>query len=216
MISAIILAAGESRRMGQPKMLLPWGETTVLGQVVATFASAEIGDIIAVTGGNREDIRRLIEELATRYPVREVYNSDYARGGMLSSIQCGLRELLFAQPPPSRRTASPISMGKGGGKVGAALIGLGDQPQVREDTVLRICSAFDRNGASLVVPSFENHRGHPWLAARSFWQEIMALPVSINPRQFLQTHETEVEYIAADESIMQDLDTPQDYAKFRP
>lgn len=100
-ISAIILAAGESRRMGQPKLLLPWGKTTVLGQVVATFAAGlstdsktdkwiETGDeFIVVTGGAREQVEELVVELVKEYPIRAIYNSEYARGGMLSSIQVG-------------------------------------------------------------------------------------------------------------------------------
>ena len=55
-ISAILLAAGQSRRMGRPKLILPWGETTVLGQVVSTFAAAGIEDILVVTGGARDQI----------------------------------------------------------------------------------------------------------------------------------------------------------------
>ncbi len=57
-ISAILLAAGQSRRMGRPKLILPWGDTTVLGQVVATFAAAGIEDILVVTGGARDADRR--------------------------------------------------------------------------------------------------------------------------------------------------------------
>ena len=66
-IAAILLAAGESHRMGQPKMLLPWGGTTVLGQVVATFAAAGIEDILVVTGGAREQVESLVANLAKKY-----------------------------------------------------------------------------------------------------------------------------------------------------
>jgi molybdenum cofactor cytidylyltransferase len=107
-ISTILLAAGLSSRMGQPKLLLPWGGTTVLGQVVSTFAAVGIEEIIVVTGGVREQIEGLVAELAKDYPVRTVYNPAYARGEMLSSIQAGL-SALNSQPR-------------------AALIGLGDQP----------------------------------------------------------------------------------------
>ena len=71
-ISAILLAAGLSSRMGQPKLLLPWGERTVLGQVVATFAAAGIEEIIVVTGGVREQVEMLVAELANEVPVRAV------------------------------------------------------------------------------------------------------------------------------------------------
>ncbi len=219
-ISAIILAAGESRRMGQPKLLLPWGETTVLGQVVSTFTAGLSTDsktdyeIVVVTGGAREQVEELVAELAKKYPVRAVYNPHYAQGGMLSSIQVGVAALTL--PPPSLRDTSPKSLGFGGGRVGAALIGLGDQPQVREETVRRICASFVQMESPLVIPSFENRRGHPWLASRSLWPEILALPPSTTPRQFLDNYAGRVTYVAADESILQDLDTPEDYNRQRP
>ena len=235
-ISAILLAAGESRRMGQSKLLMPWGRATVLGQVAATFAAGLLStdfetdkppkngdrrtktdyEIIVVTGGVRAGIEELAAELAQTYPVRTVYNPEYARGGMLSSIQAGLRALLLPAPPPSLRDTSPISFEHGRGRIGAALIGLGDQPQVREETVRCICAAFVRTQSPLVVPSFQNRRGHPWLVSRLLWPEILALPTSTTARQFISNHTGQVEYISADRSILQDLDTPEDYANQRP
>ena len=213
-ISAIILAAGESRRMGQPKLLLPWGKTTVLGQVITTFTAAGIQDIVVVTGGAREQVEALAAELKKKYPVRTVYNPAYANGGMLSSIQTGLRDLTL--PPPSLRDTSPKSEGFGGGRVGAALITLGDQPQVRAETIRHICAAFIQTESPLVIPSFENRRGHPWLASHSLWPEILALPASTTPREFLNNYAGQIAYVEADESILQDLDTPEEYNRQRP
>jgi len=212
--------------MGQPKLLLPWGKTTVLGQVVSVFAAGLSTDsktdkrietdneILVITGGAHTQIEELVLELAKKYPVRAVYNPHYAQGGMLSSIQAGLVALTL--PPPSLRDTSPKSKGFGGGRVGAALIGLGDQPQVREETVRHICAAFIQTESPLVIPSFENRRGHPWLASRSLWPEILALPPSTTPRQFLNSHAGQVTYVAADKSILQDLDTLGDYNRQRP
>jgi molybdenum cofactor cytidylyltransferase len=191
-IPAILLAAGESRRMGRPKLVLPWGTTTVLGQAAQTFAAAGIPEIVIVTGGARAEVEALAAELAGRLPVRTIFNPGYAAGGMLGSIQCGLRAL-----GPGCR---------------AALVGLGDQPQVRVEIVRRICAAFLQNGKPLVVPSFEGRRGHPWLAARPLWDEILALPEAATARQFIAAHAGEVEYVPADASVLQDLDTPEDYA----
>jgi len=195
-ISAILLAAGESRRMGQPKLLLSWGKTTVLGQIVATFAAADIEDILVVTGGARAQVERVVADLAKEYPVRPSYNPEYARGEMLSSIQTGFSML---GPEPK-----------------AALIGLGDQPQVLERTIRAICTTYLRTEAPLVFPSFENRRGHPWLASRPFWADILALPQSTNPRQFINKYTGRIEYVDADASILQDLDTPEDYNRQRP
>jgi molybdenum cofactor cytidylyltransferase len=195
-ISCILLAAGQSRRMGRPKLILPWGNTTVLGQVVATFATAGIEDILVVTGGARDEIEELLKQLANTYPVRAVHNPDHERGEMLSSIQTGLAGM--------------------GPAVLAALIGLGDQPQVREETIRSIGAAFLQRGSPLVIPSFQNRRGHPWLAARSLWPEILALPRSTTPRHFLNAYAGQIEYVAADASTLRDLDTPEDYDRQRP
>jgi molybdenum cofactor cytidylyltransferase len=182
--------------MGRPKLMLPWGNTTVLGQVVATFATVGVEDILVVTGGARDEIEMLLTELARTYPVRAVYNPDHERGEMLSSIQTGLADL--------------------GPGILAALIGLGDQPQVREETIRSIGTAFLRKGSPLVIPSFQGRRGHPWLAARSLWPEILSLPAANTPRHFLNAHADQIEYVAADESTLKDLDTPEDYDLQRP
>jgi len=195
-IAAILLAAGLSSRMGKPKLLLPWGRTTVLGQVVTTFAVAGVEKIVVVTGGEKEKIEGVTSELAKRFPVQVVFNPSYVQGGMLSSMQVGLSEL--------------------DSQIQAALFGLGDQPQVRKKTVRRICSEFVRTGSPLVIPSYKRKRGHPWLAARPIWPEILALPISTTPRQFLNNYTGLIKYVDADESILQDLDTPEDYVRVRP
>jgi molybdenum cofactor cytidylyltransferase len=195
-IAAIVLAAGNSSRMGRPKLSLPWGNTTVLGQVAVTFSKAGIKDIIVVTGGARELIEGLVNALASELPVRAVYNPDHVDGGMLSSIKVGLRA---------------VDSGSS-----AVLIALGDQPQVQGKTINTICSTFFTTRASLVVPSFENQRGHPWLAERSIWGEILELPLSASAREFLSSHSDKVKYVSADETILQDLDTPEDYSKSMP
>jgi molybdenum cofactor cytidylyltransferase len=59
-ISAILLAAGQSKRMGRPKMLLPWGNTTVLGKVIETIRNAGIDDILVVTGGAKNEVEKLV------------------------------------------------------------------------------------------------------------------------------------------------------------
>ncbi len=191
-VAAVILAAGQSRRMGQPKLLLPWGNTTVLGQVIAVFAEAGVEEIVVVTGGAREQVEALVGSSA-----RTVFNPEYAEGEMLSSIQCGLGSL-------SSSTR-------------AALIGLGDQPQVRVETVRAVCEAYARSRSPLVVPSHNLRRGHPWLADRSLWPELLSLPAGRSPREFLNAHAGLIHYVSVDTpTILADLDTPEDYLKSRP
>lgn len=193
MISAIILAAGQSRRMGQPKMLLPWGSSTVIEHVITTFLTAGLDEIIVVTGGAREQVEMLISP----YPVRRVHNGGFESGEMLASLQCGLRAM--------------------SDQVQAVLIGLGDQPQVQEESIRLVCKAYRNSQTRLVVPSFRMRRGHPWLVARALWSELLAMKPSESPRDFLNRHTDEVHYVNVQtETILADLDTPDDYQKSRP
>ncbi len=105
MISAIILAAGESKRMGQPKMLLPWGEVTVLGQVISTYQAAGVEDVLVVTGGAREQVEGIVRQ----HGARSVFNEQFAGGGMLSSLQCGLQ---FLSDGGGRGAGSPDRPGR--------------------------------------------------------------------------------------------------------
>ncbi|RJP50822.1 MAG: nucleotidyltransferase family protein [Anaerolineaceae bacterium] len=187
MITAIILAAGESKRMGEPKMLMPWGKSTVLQTVISTFQASGIKDILVVTGGARQQIEGLIGKT-----VQTVFNEDYKNGEMLSSIQLGLSVKM--------REAS------------AALICLGDQPQVEERSVRSICNAFLETKSQIVVPSYQMQRGHPWLVARPLWEEILAMKSPKTPRDFLRKHARTIHYVLVNTpSVIADLDTPEDY-----
>ena len=191
MITAIILAAGESKRMGQPKMLMPWGKSTVLQTVISTFQSAGIDDILVVTGGAAKQVEELIGKT-----VQTVFNKDYETGEMLSSIQVGLAEKM--------REAS------------AVLICLGDQPQVEERSVRYICNAFLTSKSQIIVPSYQMHRGHPWLVARPLWKDLLAMKAPKTPRDFLNKYARKIHYINVDTpSVLADLDTPEDYLKFK-
>lgn len=205
MISAIILAAGESRRMGQPKMLLPWGNVSVLEHVISVFARAGIKDILVVTGAVREQMEEAVAKYGKRYPVRSVHNKNHSHGEMLSSLQCGLRAL---PPPPLCGTESVTA---------AALVGLGDQPQVQERSVRLVCEAFIQTESPLVVPSFQMRRGHPWLVARPLWAELLEMHPPQSPRNFLNAHTDDIHYVNTDtSSIFADLDTPEDYQVSHP
>ena len=193
MIGAIVLAAGKSARMGQPKMLLPWGKTTVLGAVLETCAAAGIDHVLVVTGAARESVEAVCREKAAS----SVFNPAYAEGEMLSSIQAGIRELPAA--------------------VEATLVALGDQPRMQPQTVVSVAAAYADSGAQLVVPSYKMHRGHPWLIHRDLWPELLNLQPGESSRDFLRRHASEIRYVRVDSpTILEDMDTPQDYLKLRP
>jgi len=193
MISAIILAAGESKRMGNPKMLLPWAQSTVLGQVILSLKRAGINEILVVTGAERNKVEKLTDDLN----IGSVFNADYASGEMLSSIQTGLKALSK--------------------KVNAALICLGDQPQVEPEVVQQILQKYSEKPKLLVVPSYQMRRGHPWLVDRSLWVDILKIKPPKSTRDFLNSHVSEIVYIPVNtSSVVEDMDIPEDYEKFKP
>lgn len=192
-ISAIILAAGESKRMGQPKMTLPWKNTTVIGKVIETIQHAGIEDILVITGGARREVEKII----TSHKLQSVHNENFEHEEMLASIQLGLQ----AQKTDSQ----------------AALICLGDQPQVEERCARVVVEAFRNNKSGLVVPSYQMRRGHPWLIARELWDEVLKMRAPESMRDFLNKHDSDIFYVEYNSpSILQDLDTPQDYLKYKP
>jgi molybdenum cofactor cytidylyltransferase len=192
-IAAIVLAAGMSRRMGEPKMVLPWGQTTVIGQVVNVLALSGIDEIVVVTGGDRD----LVEAALQGFPARLVFNPRYVEDEMAYSLKTGL----FALSE----------------KVQATLVALGDQPQIESKVVQAVLDFYHRSKATLVVPSYKMRRGHPWLIARSLWQEVDLLPSGRTLRDLLNVHADRIQYLEVEtSSILQDLDTPQDYQKEQP
>ncbi len=192
-ISAIILAAGQSKRMRQPKMVLPWEKTTVLGKVIETIKLAGIEDILVVTGGARIDVEEIVES----YSARKTHNENYENEEMLASIQLGIK----GQKAESEAT----------------LICLGDQPQVEEGCVRSICEAFLKHKSNIIVPSYQMHRGHPWLIAKDLWNYILQMQTPESMRDFLNRYKNEIQYVEYQtSSILQDIDTPEDYLKFKP
>jgi molybdenum cofactor cytidylyltransferase len=192
-IAGVVLAAGLSRRMGQPKMVLPWGNGTVIGNVVGTLLAAGVQIITVVTGGTA----KLVETALASYQVTLVFNPNYSNGEMLFSIQTGLKSL-----PED---------------VQAALVVLGDQPHIEQKTVKKIMDLYRQDRPPLIVPSFNMHGGHPWLIEKRLWSQILSLNPPVTMRDFFHTQEGLIHYMQVDSSsILSDLDTPQDYEKDKP
>ncbi len=193
MISAIVLAAGQSKRMGAQKMLLPWGGTTVIGKVLSTLIEAGMEDIHVVTGATHERLAELLKGT----PVKLTFNPDYANGEMLTSIQVGLKSLTE--------------------EIEALLVVLGDQPQIEKQVVMRVVQHYLVSRSPIIVPSYKMHRGHPWLLGRKYWQEVVELRPPLTLRDFLIAHQANIDYLVVETaSVIQDLDTQEDYAKSKP
>ena len=194
---AIILAAGLSSRMGQPKMLLPWGRMTIIEQVVTTILEAGIEPPIVITGSGDEEIRALL----ANYPVHLIFNPRYADGEMLHSLQAGIAVLDLQQQQQCQ----------------AAFIVLGDQPQIQLSTVKGLLQEYETKPSPLLIPSYQMHRGHPWLIGKELWGEILALRLPRTLRDFLSDHLSLIQYLNLNTpTILSDLDTPEDYERSSP
>lgn len=193
MISAVVLAAGLSSRMGQLKQVMLWNSKPIVRHIVDTLIASGIDDVVVVTGYAREKV----EETLKGCKVRSVFNPDYANGEMMRSFQVGLI------------TAYQDSSG--------ALFVLGDQPQMQEATVRAVIAHWQMSQARIVAPSFKRRRGHPIFFARDVWTDILSVSQGISPRDFLQTHADWIDYIqVGTDSILRDVDILDDYWRDRP
>ncbi|MFZ1729389.1 MAG: nucleotidyltransferase family protein [Bacteroidota bacterium] len=188
MIRILILAAGEARRMGQPKMLLPYAGATIIEAVANTALASPVQQVVVVLGALEERIRLVLDHL----PVSIAVNRDFQLG-MLSSIQCGLRMLT---PDP-----------------GAVLLMLGDQPTVPVEVVESVIKAWEASDKGIVLPTYRGRRGHPLLIDLRYREEILRIDPSAGMRALLSSHAGDVLEVPVDTSaILKDIDTPEDYA----
>ncbi|HXM60088.1 MAG TPA: nucleotidyltransferase family protein [Terriglobales bacterium] len=196
---AVILAAGQSTRMGTDKALLPWppatGSSVPTGQ---TFLSAAIlalepfsEAIIVVVGKNEDDLAPVVYARGASL----VRNPDPDRG-QFSSLQVGLREVL--------------SHGRD-----AAMVTLVDRPPANAATLKTLCSAFTDAASDLwaVVPEYNGKHGHPYLVAREMIEAFLKAPPSANARDIEHENLQHVAYVAVDDPLVTlNVDTPEEYA----
>jgi CTP:molybdopterin cytidylyltransferase MocA len=186
-ISALILAAGRSSRMGEFKPLLRLGETTVIERAINLFKTAKVVDIFVVAG---YEAVRLIPVLE-RQGVRWAINEDYDRG-MFSSLQTGVRHL-----------ASSCE---------AFLVLPADHPFVMPETIRSLLNALSGGKEKICRPSYQGRRGHPPLIPARLIPEILSFSEPGGLRALLSRYEEEtVNVDCVDPGIIMDLDTREDY-----
>jgi molybdenum cofactor cytidylyltransferase len=189
MIWAVILAAGESKRMGAPKLLLPYGRTTIIETVIERATSSNVDRTLVVLGSHW----RTLKELIKKHPVASAVNPRF-KLGMLSSIQRGIAAL----PRKCR----------------AVVIVLGDQPDLQPGVINLLIEAYRQQGKGIIVPIYGNKRGHPALIDLKYRDEIAALDPEIGLRELLQRHPEDIlEVQIPDSTALLDIDTPVDYRK---
>jgi molybdenum cofactor cytidylyltransferase len=195
LIGAVILAAGMSTRMGQPKQLLPWGNTLMVCHVVDALIAGGVTPeaLIVVTGHEREAVEAAVKDSG----VRTAFNPHYTDGSMLRSQQVGFR-VLESLPQP----------------VVAAFTALGDQPHISAEITRRVIDAWRQSKSMVAAPSFGKRRGHPILFARETWGAILAAPPIGSPREILAQFAAQTTYVEMeDDAVLRDIDTPEDYRR---
>jgi len=187
MLSAILLAAGESKRMGALKQLMPLGKSTLLEQAIDNLLNSSVDETIVVVGHKAQEITRAI---APR-PVKIVLNPDY-RKGMSTSIIAGLNLI----DPKSQ----------------AVMLAMGDQPLVESRTINQLIDAFKSHDKGIAVPTHRGRRGNPVIFAIKYKEELLKLKGDIGGREIIKSHPDDVLEVAVDsESVISDIDTRDDY-----
>ena len=189
MVSGIILAAGESRRMGRAKQLLPLGGATMLQRAVQNLLASRLGEVILVLGHRAGAIRPLFRS----YPVKVVLNRRY-REGISTSIIAGVL---------ATREDSD-----------AFLIALGDQPLIGPQVVNILLQAQGESSKGIVVPAFRGQPGHPVLFHRRYRQELLRLTGDVGARAVLEAHPDDLVTVEVEtEAVLQDIDRWEDYQR---
>lgn len=189
MIGAVVLAAGESTRMGTQKLLLPYAGSTVIENIIDQVLESGVDTCVVVTGHEPDRVQDCLRARNVVF----AHNANY-REGMLTSVRAGF-------------TAA-------GATWQGAVIVLGDQPSMRAETINRLLEEHANNSDSVLLPTFEGRRGHPILVPRRFHTEIMNRFDDTGLRGLLRAHpEAMIEVTVDTPSILEDMDYPEDYQR---
>jgi molybdenum cofactor cytidylyltransferase len=189
MISAILLAAGESRRMGEFKQLLNIGSKSFVEHCVDNILASRVDELIIVTGHRAFDVRRAVGER----PVRFAHNADY-QSGMASSIKCGFAALAEDSQ--------------------ACVVALVDQPTIGNAVINLVIDSYRKSNEMIVIPTYRGRGGHPILLDRSLNNEILTMDPEQGLRQVVRAHDSQVARVEVyTEAVLEDCDLPEDYQR---
>lgn len=186
-IAVLVLAAGQSRRMGPTnKLLIPIDGKPMLRHTVEAALASRANDVVVVTGHQHQAVETVLAGTA----VRIVHNPAYA-DGLSTSLKTGIAAL-----PPG---------------IDAALVCLGDMPEIDAELIDRLIGAFDPDGGrTIVVPTHNGKRGNPVLWGSAFFSAMLAIEGDVGARHLIGQHAEAVAEIACDNaSTLVDIDTPE-------
>jgi molybdenum cofactor cytidylyltransferase len=194
MISAIVLAAGASSRMGRPKAALPLGQTgeTTLSRVVRTLLDGGAPNVVVVAGAHLDAVR---SAMPAREPRARVIEHAGWQKGQLSSLLAGLDTV-----------DDPL--------LEAALVTLVDVPLVRSSTVAEVIAAWRRTRAPIVRPASGERHGHPVMFDRSVFSDLRSADPNTGAKAVFAIHRDRIVNVTVEDAgAFEDIDTPADYEK---
>jgi molybdenum cofactor cytidylyltransferase len=192
-LGLLLLAAGGSSRMGRQKLLLPWGESTIVGRSLERALAACGEQIIVVTGCDADSVQEACRSTCAGRDVQFVFNPDWG-SGMLSSIRAGLSAL------------DPTLDG--------FFVALGDMPLIPVAVYQQVAAAFKKGPERYVMPTFDGERGHPVLFPIAVAGMVDGPPADTGLRALLKrSPERVLEVPVTTPAVCQDLDTPEQYAE---
>ncbi len=190
-VAAIVLAAGEAKRMGGQKLRLPFGEATIIETVIGSVIASGVAETIVVLGHRADEIA----PLAAKFPVKTVLNPAY-RAGMSTSIIAGVKAV-------SAETQ-------------AVVLALGDQPAIGAGIIGEILDGYARGEKGIALPVHDGRRGHPVVISLQYRDELLALRGDTGARDIVATHAEDVLEVPVDSAgIYADVDTAADYRALR-
>ena len=187
MISAILLAAGQSKRMdGENKLLKKIKGTPLIKHSVKSILFSSIDELVVVLGYQKEIIEKLIDK---NEKIKIVFNKDF-ESGMASSIKIGLNNL-------SESTE-------------AFFICLGDMPMVNQDTYNQIIKS--RNNKEIIVPTYKGHQGNPILFSKTIKEKIMTIQGDVGAKKILELNKSKILNVEiSNQGIKKDFNTKKDF-----
>ncbi len=188
MIAGLILAAGESSRMGQDKALLAYRGRTFLETILSTLHAAGLESVAVVLGHHAEEIQRAVKLPDAHF----VINRDYRRG-QTPSLQAGLAVLVDPQ-------------------LEAIVLCLVDHPAISAETVRRLVDAFGQSQSPVVIPVFQGQHGHPILMGRKLLPELLTLAPDEGANTVVRKYRDATQFVEVeDRGILLDVDDPETY-----
>lgn len=188
MVTGVILAAGQGRRMGQPKQLLPLGEKPMIWHVAAAACDAGLDEVIVITGAYEIEVKQVLQD----FPLKVIYNENWAQG----------------QSTSVKKAVQSVS-----DEDQALIFLLADQPLVDIGLITSLVRAYQETKASIIIPRSHHRPGNPVLFDIRVWRSaLLHLSGDEGARQIVRQQQEAVHYIElSDAQMFLDVDTPIEY-----